>query len=448
MALEFELGAHDPRTVRFSDLANRTPITAGEDYTQPELDFYNSDFAKMYENNPALRYQYTPTFWDKLFRNTPFKTSEKAWIDEQRNNALNYGTELQELDRQQEYNNATNQAQRMRDAGLNPNLDPSSVSAGEASENDNATLPEQTKKATDLETTKETLNVITSALGSVNNIFVSALSMINNGTGIYKNIMEVNSDTRKKVYDIMKEVMEGHMDTTTQNSLYPFFKFGQAYVDEDAQMTKNVFMQSEWVKSMFRSKKEKEWAWNAYEDLKDNYKTVTEANKAITDTMNSGITLGQTGAKYKAWGGNYSAIKEAYSPIAEFEKQMASILAETGVDEGNYRRDYWKIASGSAKALAENAQYGYNYEYWSTKNGQTQAEGENKKAEIMSAVTGAFADMIQEYAQKASDPNRPWYEKMLYITIMKFFADLDNTNTVQMGGQMIGSMLPTTNYRY
>lgn len=433
-----DFGTHDPNN---APRGTAEPITAGDDYTQPELKFYDRDFAKMYENNPALQYQYTPSFWDRLFRNTAFKTKEKAWIDEQRNNALNYGADLQELDRQQEYNNAVNQAQRERDAGLNPNLDPSSISPGEASENDNATLPEQTKRETDLETTRDTLNVVTSALGFVNNTFISALTMLKSGTGIFNEMVKTNTEGREKVYNLMKQIMEGHLSNTEEGWVrdLPFYEWN---ADTETMGTnRQSFMNNEWVKDNFPTLRERKWAWSAYRELYDNLQTLTKGNKNYEDLVTGEIELGKALQTRKEWGTSISGIMKSYEPIARFQKEMASILAEAGVDEGNYRRDYWKNASGSNRAQAENAQYGYNYEYWSEKDGQIQAQGENKKAEIMSAVTGAFSDMIQDYANKASDPKRPWYEKMLYITIMKFFADLDNTNTVQSGMGLVSNAL-------
>lgn len=424
--------------------SNPGTITAGDQFEMPDYDWNNQDFAKMAQNNPYLQYQYTPSLWDNLFRNTGIKTREKAWIDQQKNDALGYDAMLQEADRQQAYNEADEQAQRMRDAGLNPNLDPGTVEPGEAAENDNQVAERNQQEANDIDMIKNGLSVATSMIGTITNVYSTASTIMLKGKELNLQEYVINRDTRTKVYEIMKHIMEGHYESDEAgNEMYPWNKFGSGYVNS-TQMSKELFLKSDWVKDMFPTKKEQDWAWRAYEELKENYEVATTGRSNLKNYENAGLELGQTQAIADAWGGTPDYIRRAYKPIAEFLKKTNKILAEAGLDEAKFAKSYYAKANGEDLAVSHNNLWQYQGAYYANLDPNKSAKAINTSNDLYIALNGAWSKLLMEINRKASDENLPWYEKMMYLTELKVLGDVQGTNMIQGAMNFVPSILPKT----
>lgn len=422
--------ANDPR-YRGSGYDPGKTITAGDNYEMPEYDWKSKDFAELAKNNPHLQYEYTPGFFDVLFRDSPFKTKEKAWIDKTRNDAQIYQAELENRDREEDYNNAINQAQRMRDAGMNPNLDPSSIDAGQASENDNVATKEDEMQQNDMETISTAVSTATSMLGTITNCFVSALSMISTKTTIFKNIIDTNKAGRAGVYEIMKHVMEGRNDSNNLGtSFYPWEKHEGAYISSD-QMSKKLFFQSDWVKDMFETTKEKNWAWQAYQELLDNYKVMTAGNKNETEYKESGLELGKTNATFSLFGFSPKKVEEWYRPIADFEKRTSKILAEAGFNKATFEKQYYGKAKGESYGVFQNNYWEAQGAYYNAWDGAKEGTKINTANDIYISLNRAWANMLKEIAEKASDTRIPMYDRIGYMVQLKMLGDVQNTNITQ-----------------
>lgn len=103
-----------------------------------------TDYGALYQNNPYRNYQYTPSFWDRIGSAinsrvgfNMIKTNQMKVADEMANNAAVTDAQIAEIQREEMYNSAGENAQRMREAGINPDLQMSGVTGGEASPFDN-----------------------------------------------------------------------------------------------------------------------------------------------------------------------------------------------------------------------------------------------------------------------------------------------------------------------
>lgn len=165
----------------------------------------NQDFAELAKANPALQYQYTPGLMDKIGNFWGFRTGEDKFRDEQYNKAVDYEAQLMQIDREEAYNSAEAQAQRMREAGINPNL-AGGVEAGQASEFDNQAVQGQESNMQNEETFRQTLNLGISAITSGANLFLTGLTMANEQMKLFKDRQGVT----KQIYDFVNDIVTNH----------------------------------------------------------------------------------------------------------------------------------------------------------------------------------------------------------------------------------------------
>lgn len=83
--------------------------------------------------NPYRNQTRQASGWDKFLNFLGFRSSTDAWNENMKVQADEYDASMLEKQYNENYDSASSQAARMRAAGLNPELDPSSVSAGDSS---------------------------------------------------------------------------------------------------------------------------------------------------------------------------------------------------------------------------------------------------------------------------------------------------------------------------
>lgn len=83
-----------------------------------ENPFLGTDYEDLWENNPYAGLYYEPTFWDKIGLSNKSKDANAEYD----RLYAEYIAGLYDQQRQDEYNSPASEAQRMREAGLNPDL--------------------------------------------------------------------------------------------------------------------------------------------------------------------------------------------------------------------------------------------------------------------------------------------------------------------------------------
>ena len=95
--------------------------------------------AQQYRDYQSTNYV-EDTFWDKIANFFGAKTPHEKETERLRAEEDAFFNNLLNADYEEKYNSAASQAERMRDAGINPNLSDSPVPAGESSQIDDSTL--------------------------------------------------------------------------------------------------------------------------------------------------------------------------------------------------------------------------------------------------------------------------------------------------------------------
>lgn len=190
-----------------------------EGYRNPKQPEYNSmlndynwknqDFAELAAHNPKLNYQYTDGWWDKIGDFLGFRTQQDKVRDEAYAKAADYEAELMQTDREENYNSAEEQAQRMRDAGINPNLQ-GGVDAGQASEMDNQAA--QGMEMGNAMSGEEAMQHMNNFIGTILSIATTGIGAVADIEEIYNTINTGNT----ALYDFVKKFIIDNPGKTEQ----------------------------------------------------------------------------------------------------------------------------------------------------------------------------------------------------------------------------------------
>lgn len=92
-------------------------------------DAYNA----LLQSNPYRGLSYKKSPWQNFLSKLGFRTQADAWQENMQVQAQEFDSALQQKIYDEQYNEPDSQVQRMKAAGLNPDLDPSSIESSEAS---------------------------------------------------------------------------------------------------------------------------------------------------------------------------------------------------------------------------------------------------------------------------------------------------------------------------
>lgn len=151
------------------------------------LDFMHSDnpmYEAYYAANPYVNQTYNKTFIDKAFGGI-FRTSYDKWLNEMQLNAAQYNAGVVDLEQQTLYNSEVAKAQRMRDAGENPDL----LGTGDVSESAGLKPDVQDAQIPDA----VDLSGVASFAGMISQCFTGALGMASAGIDLIGKLSQIDN---------------------------------------------------------------------------------------------------------------------------------------------------------------------------------------------------------------------------------------------------------------
>lgn len=144
-------------------------------------------YQQMLDANPYRNQTYNTSPWQNFLSALGFRTEADAWKENMSVQAAEYDAAIRQKAADEEYNNATSQAARLRAAGLNPDLDGgSSISAGEAEG-----LPQD--PSTPMQSTGEETaiaDMVSTFTNGILSSFSSALGLVGTFQGIRRNHLQ------------------------------------------------------------------------------------------------------------------------------------------------------------------------------------------------------------------------------------------------------------------
>lgn len=156
----------------------------------------------MRSNNPYRNYQYTRGIWDRVGDFFGFRTKEDATRDQMDLKARAYDAQTAEIEREEMYNSPEEQASRMRQAGINPDLESSGITGGAASPFDNQAVADMPNPEDN--EVRDVIGVAGSILSSVVSIPTAIVGLIKSGlelTSVANETFESTRGIAKTIFD-------------------------------------------------------------------------------------------------------------------------------------------------------------------------------------------------------------------------------------------------------
>ena len=141
-----------------------------------------SQYQGMINANPYRNVDYKVSPWQKFLSWLGFRTQADAWKENMAVQANEYDSAIIQKAYNEDFNDPQSQVARLRAAGLNPDLDPSSVSSGEASP-----MPED--PSTPMQSTGQEGQLLSFAEG-IMNIASTAIGLVGSVQGISRNALQ------------------------------------------------------------------------------------------------------------------------------------------------------------------------------------------------------------------------------------------------------------------
>lgn len=83
---------------------------------------YGQEYDRLFQANPYRNLTYKKSFWQQLVSALGFRTDADRWLEDVQVNSAEYDAGIFSMMQQNDYNDPASQADRMRQAGMNPDL--------------------------------------------------------------------------------------------------------------------------------------------------------------------------------------------------------------------------------------------------------------------------------------------------------------------------------------
>lgn len=193
----------------------------------PDLRQHGLAYQDLAKNNPYANVDYRQSWIQKLLQNLGFRTNKDAYLESMALQAKEYDNALLQKEYDEKYNSPLEQAQREREAGLNPNLT-GNVSSGEASPMGDDGNPPVAPVADDLNIVQSfasaVLNGVQAAFGLYGQIQSIDQLKMQNESSMMNLVKSAWSMIIPDIYENRNDFKEGRIDVNNYyNSLKSHF---------------------------------------------------------------------------------------------------------------------------------------------------------------------------------------------------------------------------------
>lgn len=351
----------------------------------------SGDFATQYANS-ARKNTYKDTFWDKFRRFFGGKlgsTKMQEALDLEDQALLN---ELLNAQREQNYNSEEAQAERLRNAGINPDLDGgASLSPSEASQIDDEVLGAGLQPA--LQGFQDSAQQFPMQMAEVlMNGATAVLGFVNSGVDIRNKVQTMDSSALSDLLQFSKTVEE-----ITFDPLNPVYK---EYVDEEGSVN--------------------------LQKLTDDFPLKTRRYKDIYKRLLSGLNSPENKARRaeaaKRQSGSYVGISEDYETINTKSKSLAASLFgnsseeefspfhQNAINDPAYRKYVENVAQFALDKLDGDVKAQSIYKEYQSK--LASANYGEKKA-ILESFNNELNQLKAEMNKKAVEQSKAMFERLI-----------------------------------
>lgn len=380
---------------------------------------YGQQYDDMFAANPYRNLEYKQSFWQRVASALGFRTGADKFAEQAQINANEYDADVFALMQANEYNSPTEQAERMRAAGLNPDLlGTGDVAPSAQMRNDANGMP--------TDESNEPLDVLNFA----SSVSQGVLNLIPQVLGFATNLQQLKGI---RVDNDLKELSFG------QNALQAAEDFFLNSITESEY--RDAFEKNDWTNILDASNKNAKYLADTFLSSPKARKSFNLAYGLHANSLQSKI------AKYKSYDEFEAArhgllSKRASSFFADDDETMEglikSILGPTEQFQKRLAEINLRVAELRKPELEqglENTQLANQLEYENAINPSLQAESENavnaavkQQNEIMEATNELFSSIMENL--KSSDN---WWSKIAMALVGIARAQLLSGMSLQFG---------------
>lgn len=305
------------------------------------------EYQSLIDANPYRNAGYTVRPWQQFLSWLGFRTQADAWKENMAVQAQEYDSAILQKQYNEDFNDPQSQVARMRSAGLNPDIDPSSVSAGEASP-----MPED--PSTPMQSTGQEGQLMDFANG-IMNIASTALGLVSSVQGISRNALQnslLATEGETAISDLAQRMAPYFIPETDDPT-----EAGDSWTSQ-ALTSAKIFSRSMDKRTQKRFLDTIQSYWNgaygsakSYEEFKHNLES-RFAHKTTEKTLED--EFGLLNEIFAEELGNLN--HEIMKLNAEAQKEAL----EASKKESDYSESYYAGLDGALQASAENVQAEFN----------------------------------------------------------------------------------------
>lgn len=323
-----------------------SPEYASSGVQAPEVPYA---YQSLIDANPYRNAQYKVSPWQKLLSWLGFRTQADAWKENMAVQASEYDSAILQKQFNEDYNDPQSQVARMRAAGLNPDIDPSSISSGEASP-----MPED--PSTPMLSTGQEGQLMDFAEG-IMNIASTALGLVSSVQGISRNALQNSL--------LATQGETAIQDLAQRMSLYFLPSSDSGFYDEDGNITSS-------------------WQSDALTRAKIFSRSMDKRSQGrFLDSIQSywNGALGES-KSYEEFKHNLESRFSYKSTERTLEDEFGSLNLIFAEELGELNKKVMKLSAEAQKEAleAQKAESGYEESYYSGLEGATQSGAENAQA--------------------------------------------------------------------
>lgn len=345
-----------------------------------------TNYADLIRANPYRNIEYKKSPWQNFLTSLGIRTQADAWQENMQVQANEYDAAIAQKAYNEQYESPIAEAGRMREAGMNPDLQGIGDVAGAAD------MPED--PSTPMQTTADDQGMIVQAA----NFIMSAVSQ---GFALAQNLGALRN------MRITNEA--GELENSEKVSKFAEWLVGQAPFDESGMDIEQL--------SEYRSNLSTDLFKNHHSAVPRKYRKQfrkdldsfvaslkTHAASSALAKQNASDRLDLARMTSSKWySKDMTAMKEVNKTLVSLSDALAEYTLQNKFD---YERQY----NGEAKALSENAENSFKTEYYGTLNGKTMAGSENAQNSyneqlktVDKIINNSIASLVHRLARYANN---------------------------------------------
>lgn len=352
----------------------------------------NKMYDALFKSNPYTNLTYNKSSWQDFLGRLGFRTDYDRWLEDAQVNKAEYDAQIQSIIQQNEFNSPEEQAKRMREAGLNPDL--LGTQGVESSASPTQDVNGMMQNAG---------NEFSEAFSQVQNFASTVMSLFQMGTGLAKDFMtfkQMQQGIAGQDVDLASKFMNFANDYVLKSSPAEPFTNDRQYRDYLSKVGKELVFD---IPNQLHLTRRQRKIWG--DVVSPTYFNSENFKNMTGNWLNTRKNIDET-AKTKSYSVSHPVVRQD-------NWQAFNIVAD---NLGELANEVWKLEKNRFKALAKpeiqeaeakmnykDPQTGMNYGQWKVANEAEGFKTQYYTRSVEKAMNRALQQITTELEKQANN---------------------------------------------